>query len=462
MYKIFLKDLASKHEYDSLIQNFLEPDRYEINPEYDKNIMYTFGDDEIFLKGDSKNQIKQDIYSKLSKLTGIFPEWGIHTGVRPVKLTGELFEKFNFNEDSVRNELSRFYMISDEKVDLLCRIFHLQKEVLKESEKHRVSLYLGIPFCPTRCLYCSFTSNQVEEEKIHQYLGALHNEIKYTGTKMKEYGIKPESVYIGGGTPTSLSAKALDKLLNLIVNTYDLSEVKEFTVEAGRPDTINIDKLKIMDEYGVSRISINPQTMKDETLKLIGRSHSVAEVYRAFEMTKKFNFLSVNADIIAGLPEESVFDFENTLRKMIEILQPNNITVHTLAIKRASKLIDIDSNFHYKQAKVVKEMLDIGKGMLSSAGYRPYYLYRQKHMAGGLENVGYAQKGTEGIYNIRIMDEHQSIIALGAGGISKAYYPEENRLERIPNVSNYEIYIDRLQEMLDRKEKGLFRRECYE
>lgn len=464
MYKIWLESASDKYEYESLIQGFLKPEDYELFLSDRKNIMsikYGGTQDFIHIRGENKNQIKQEIYKKLSKLTGIEPDWGIHTGVRPVKMTGELFRKYDFDRDKVIDRLRNFYMISSQKTDLLCEIFDLQEQVLGKTAKNNVSLYVGIPFCPTRCLYCSFTSNQASDEKIQQYLRALEEEIRYTGVKMKEYGLKPESIYVGGGTPTSLSAFQMEALLELILDTYDLSDLREFTVEGGRPDTITIEKLEAIRAAGVNRISINPQTMKDKTLETIGRSHNTKQVYEAFEMAHKVGIPSINADVIAGLPEEDVADFDNTLTQLVDVLRADNITVHTLAIKRASRLIDIDSNFHYKQAEVVRKMLELGKEKLHESGYRPYYLYRQKHMAGGLENVGYARLGTEGVYNIRIMDEHQSIVALGAGGISKAYYPAEDRLERVPNVSNYEIYISRLQEMLARKEEKLFRSECY-
>lgn len=272
---------------------------------------------------------------------------------------------------------------------------------------------------------------------------------------MKETGIVPESVYIGGGTPTTFTAAQLEILLDTIRKSFDFSKVREFTVEAGRPDTITEEKLAVLKKYGVGRISINPQSMKQHTLDLIGRSHRTEDILEAFEIAKKFDFDSINADIIAGLPEETPEDFRKTL-EVVSGLEADNITVHSLAVKRASKLIDIDPEFHFKQADNVKQMVSEAQRFLTEKGYRPYYLYRQKHMAGACENVGYCMPGKEGIYNIRIMDEHQIILALGAGGVSKMYYPKENRLERVPNVTNYTQYIDRLDEMLERKEKNIF------
>lgn len=280
-------------------------------------------------------------------------------------------------------------------------------------------------------------------------------EIEYCGQAMKDGNIFAESVYIGGGTPTTLTAEQLDLLLKKIEKCFDLSKTAEFTVEAGRPDTITKEKLDVLSAHKIQRISINPQTMKDETLKIIGRDHDSQQIRDAFKMAVAgYDFL-VNADVIAGLPGEKPEDFERTLSELIE-LGPANITVHTLAVKKASRLIEADETYHYRQADVVEEMLAISKDMLRKSGYRPYYLYRQKHMAGALENIGYCKDDTPCVYNIRIMDESQSILALGAGGISKKYYPHENRLERVPNVSNYQIYIERIDEMIDRKRKNFF------
>lgn len=461
MYKIVLNGITNKYEYDELIKVFLRPEEYCLfcssdNQDVEDEDQACQFDCLLEFNETEKNKLKQDIYKKLSKLTGNAPEWGIHTGVRPVKLVGELFNKLG-SMDLVIDKLKSFYLFNDEKISLICNTYYNQQEILDTPKPSEIGLYIGIPFCPTRCLYCSFTSNQSGPEKIEQYLEALQKEIRHTGKRMSEIGMCPESVYIGGGTPTTLNAEQLDLLLKEINNSYDLSKSKEFTVEAGRPDTITLEKLQVLKENGVERISINPQTMKNKTLELIGRSHSCEEILKAFEMARSVGIAIINTDIIAGLPEETLEDFEKTIDTMIG-LGAENITVHTLAVKRASRLIDVDSDFHYKQARIVKDMLALSKDKLYKNDYKPYYLYRQKHMAGSLENVGYAKSGCEGIYNIRIMEEHQTILALGAGGISKAYYPDENRLERVPNVSNFEIYISRLNEMLQRKDDKLFRR----
>ena len=294
------------------------------------------------------------------------------------------------------------------------------------------------------------------DAEIARYLEALKQEIAYVGRRMQETGLWAESIYIGGGTPTTLTAEQLDALLGTVEAAIDLSKLKEFTVEAGRPETITYEKLEVLQQHHIARISINPQSMHAKTLELIGREHRPDDIVKAFQRADWVGIPIVNADVITGLPEESPADFAETMEALLA-LDPENITVHTLAVKRASRLVEVDKDFHYKQGETVKEMLAVAQQKLKAAGFRPYYLYRQKHMAGAFENTGYCKGDTPCIYNIRIMEEKQTILALGAGGISKVYYPDENRLERVPNVSNYEIYISRLEEMLDRKEQNIFK-----
>ncbi|MEG0829007.1 MAG: coproporphyrinogen dehydrogenase HemZ [Anaerovoracaceae bacterium] len=404
----------------------------------------------------NKNDLKREIYQTLAEKTGRYPKWGILTGIRPVKLTGELIRQMG-SEALVCKRLSDYYLVHEEKIKLLIDIYHEQQKSLGTAPENSVGVYIGIPFCPTRCLYCSFTSNQVEAKEISRYLEALHKEINFVGKKMKANGLYPESIYIGGGTPTTLTRDEMSILLDWIIEDFDLSRIREITVEAGRPDTITLEKLQTLREHGVERISINPQSMKEETLKIIGRSHTAAEIEEAFLKAKKVKMPIVNGDLIAGLPGESLEDFRESLTRLID-LEAENITIHNLAVKRSSRLKDIDQNFNYKQADLVEAMIDESREILIRAGYRPYYLYKQKHTSGSTENIGYCKGNTLNIYNIRIMEERQTIVALGAGGITKVYFPLENRLERVPNVSNYEIYIERINEMLQRKQKDLFRR----
>lgn len=459
LYNIKIYNVTDKYEYNELIKIFLKPDEFTVygdDEDIESHNDATLIEINIDNVGD-KNLIKREIYSKLSEITGQRPAWGILTGVRPVKMTGELVEKHG-DIAEVEKLLKDFYFLNDEKIQLLINTYKYQQEILGKAHEKSVGVYIGIPFCPTRCLYCSFTSNQKGPDEIERYLESLLKEIEYAGNAMKAQGIYAESIYIGGGTPTTLSAEQLDILITTVKKHFDLDKCIEFTVEAGRPDTITAEKLEVISGHGIGRISINPQTMKDETLKLIGRAHTVSDIRKGFEISSSVGNFIINADLIAGLPGETAADFENTLKEVIS-LNPANITVHTLAVKRASKLIEADENYHYKQAKIVEEMLVIARDLLKEEGYKPYYLYRQKHMAGAMENVGYCKGDTPCIYNIRIMEEKQSILALGAGGISKKFYPAENRLERVPNVSNYEIYIERLDEMIERKQKNFFEEE---
>ena len=463
MYNIVLNNVTKRYEYEELIRIFLPEDEFEVYAlEQHRQGEYITPQElaeqtgnlpdrlEFTLEGDTKtdkNKLKAQIYDRLSELTGQRPPWGTLTGVRPVKLAGMLTDPYReFTED---------YRVSSDKAKELVDIYNYQQEKLGKPSENSAGIYVGIPFCPTRCLYCSFTSNQAGREAIDAYLEALMLEIEAAGGGMAESGIIPESIYIGGGTPTTLDEYQLDRLLSHIEKNINLESIKEFTVEAGRPDTITEAKIQALSEHNIDRISINPQTMKEETLHIIGRNHTNRQIYDAFSLARKYGLPVINCDLIAGLPEETPEDFKDTVNKVAE-LGAENITVHTLAVKRASKLKDIDRDFHFRQAETVSQMLAAGREILDDKGYRPYYLYRQKHMAGSLENTGYCKDDTFSVYNIRIMEEAQSIIAMGAGGISKVYYPAENRLERVPNVSNYEIYISRIDEMIERKNRQIF------
>lgn len=468
MYKIYLPEGKNKYEFEELIKVFLKPGEFEIeNISADIDRIQS-SEKTIYIpdfslssenqgkkEKDYKNEVKRFLYNELKKYTAKSPDWGILTGVRPVKLAHELLDREKC-ENSVKKILIQDYYLTAEKADLLLKILKCQKKILGTSDKDAIGFYIGIPFCPSRCVYCSFPSNQAKEENISRYLLALHREIDFVAENMNEKGWYPESLYIGGGTPTILSSEQLDSLLIHTTNAFDLSHLKEFTVEAGRPDTITIEKLKVLRRHGVDRISINPQSMIASTLERIGRAHRPEDIIEAYWMTKEAGIPVINMDLIAGLPGEEVDDFVFSLESLLKLM-PENITVHTLALKRASRLKELDSEFTYKHGETVRTMLKKSNEMLYYAGYHPYYLYRQKQMTGNLENIGFAHGNTEGIYNIRIMEESQTIIALGAGGISKVYYPSENRLERVPNVSNFEIYIERLEEMLQRKSDNLFK-----
>jgi len=456
LYKFYFNRVKQVYELTEMVRMFLPPSSFSVleeDPWEDKS--GAVGDiliripDTITTRDDGKRYI----YDCLKDYTGRSLEWGTLTGVRPVKLAGELLAEGN-NAAQAIDILTKQYYLSREKAELLLSIRNTQLRYLTEKDD-AISVYIGIPFCPTRCIYCSFPSNQVSYEKIPPYLDALEREIRFAGEAVEKHGMYPESVYVGGGTPTTLTDDDLDKLLKAVQKHFDLNRIQEFTVEAGRPDTITESKLIVLKENGVDRISINPQSMKQETLEAIGRCHRPEDVISAFTTAHNIGFEVINADLIAGLPGEDPEDFRNSLDQIIA-LSPQNITVHTLAVKRASRLKEMDEDYSYHHGETVRNMLDLGQEILHGNGYKPYYLYRQKQMAGNLENVGYSLPGKEGIYNIRIMEENQTILALGAGGISKVWYPDKNRLERVPNVSNYEIYIERIEEMIQRKKDGIF------
>ena len=458
MYKIWFNRGENPYELREMVRMFLPASAYEILEEDPWEHGSASGAGDLLIRMpeeiQDKNAGKRWLYDELSRYTGKKPDWGILTGVRPVKLTGDLIRKMG-SKDAAYSCLTGEYRLDPDKAGLLLSTWDVQREMKFDFDEKAVALYIGIPFCPSKCIYCSFPSYQIPTEDMEPYLKALRLEIAYVSRKMKEKGLRIESLYIGGGTPTSLTEEALEELLSFVESSFDLSTVREYTVEAGRPDTITSGKLESIKAHGAQRISINPQSMKQETLEKIGRKHGPQQIRDAFQMAEKYGFSAINMDLIAGLPDEEPADFEMSLREVLA-MRPENITIHTLALKRASRLKMVEEDYNYHQGQKVGEMLETAAALLKAAGYRPYYLYRQKQMTGNFENVGYALPGCESIYNVRIMEEDQTIIALGAGGISKRFWPEENRLERIANVSNYEIYIQRVDEMIQRKEKGLF------
>ena len=457
MYRIGVRNAENTHEYEELVKIFLRPEDYEVGAVGDgasvsePAAVSENSFDFVTSADPDKNVKKQEIYSALQQLTGESPEWGIITGIRPVKLFGDLVREAGAITGAEK-KFREYYFVSEEKTDLTRRIYELQQERFGEADERSMGVYAGIPFCPTRCLYCSFASNPITGSDIEGYLDALIREVDECASMAGKAGMHAESIYLGGGTPTSLEAEQIDRLLSHIEKGFMGPLTKEATIEAGRPDTITEAKLKAALAHGFGRISINPQSMKQETLTRIGRDHTPDDIRRAFEMTRASGDWIVNADIIAGLPGEDEEDIVRTLEEIIG-LGAENITVHSLAVKRTSRLKEKDPEYHYKRGKAVKAMLDAAKEILEKSGYRPYYLYRQKHMSGALENVGYALAGTESLYNVRIMDEHQSILAMGAGGIGKDYDPAARQLSRVPNVKDYKVYIDRIEEMIRRKEK---------
>ena len=396
-----------------------------------------------------KKKLKKLMFEVISELYDQALPWGILTGIRPTKVLFQLMKRHE-NAQKVRKILMDEYKISPVKIDLMFEIFKHEKKILEENQLGQVNLYLGIPFCPTKCLYCSFTSYPLidNRDKVSMYLKALMKELDQTANKLLS-NQTVRTIYIGGGTPTTLTAEELDKLLESLVEKIDFNYVEEFTVEAGRPDTITKEKLQVLKRYGVDRISINPQTMNQKTLDLIGRSHRVHDIEYAYELAKTFDF-TINMDLILGLPGENVSDVEHTMYS-IRQMNPDNITVHTMAIKRGSKLKENQNHISLTTSEIIEQMLNVSYEAIRSMGLLPYYMYRQKNMLGNFENVGYAKPTKNCIYNVEIIEEQQSIIALGAGAVSKVVYPKQKGLKRIENVKNINDYINRIDEMIDRK-----------
>ena len=393
------------------------------------------------------------IVDVLSRVTGKLLPYGSLTGIRPVKLAMQCIED-GLDKPGAIKQLVKITSMNEEKASLLYDIAVAERPLISIDPKS-VHLYIGIPFCKTRCLYCSFTSYPVERNisLIPAFLDALEKEIIFVKKIVDENKLKIKSVYIGGGTPTALDDSNLNRVLQLVNESFDINSV-EFTVEAGRPDTITYEKLNTMKINNVTRISINPQTMNASTLKAIGRNHTPEEVVEKFKMARDMGFDNINMDIIAGLPNEDENMFRHTL-EWIERMAPESFTVHTMAIKRASILHEnIEScNHHYNLTpdKTVEAMIKDARQAAVNMGMRPYYLYRQKNILANLENTGYAKAGRECVYNIHTMEEVQSIIAMGPGSISKFVSPDGKKIKRTCNVKEIAQYIGRIDEMIERK-----------
>lgn len=425
----------------------IHEDLEETIPSYIKVI-----DNELDYKAKYKNFLKRLIYRLLSDVLDMKLPWGTLTGIRPSKIALEMLEQGR-EDDYIKKYMSETYLTSEDKIELALGIAHREKEILDEIDyKNGYSLYVGIPFCPTRCSYCSFTSYPLDkfENMVEDYINALIKEMEYASTMIKNKVLT--TVYIGGGTPTTLSASQLERVIGKIQELWDFSTVKEFTVEAGRPDSITKEKLEVLKKCRVTRISINPQTMRQRTLDLIGRKHSIDSVVEAYNMARDVGHNNINMDLILGLPGETLDDVRYTLNR-IEELNPDNLTVHTLAIKRAAYLNIYKDRYEDLLPEHVTDMVEETFRYAREHNYIPYYMYRQKNMTDNLENIGYARYGLEGIYNILMMEERQNILALGAGAVCKFVDYENNRIERLDNVKSLNDYITRIDDMIEKKMK---------
>lgn len=399
-----------------------------------------------------KKELKKQIYRVMHELTKAELPWGALTGIRPTKLIVTMIEAApDVTDEEITSFLKENYYVTDEKAALGIQIARREIKLLEKIDyEEGYSLYIGIPFCPTTCLYCSFTSYPIGAyaKKADDYVTALLKEISYASARFADR--KLNSIYIGGGTPTTLEPEQLDRLLHAVRDSFDFSHNQEFTVEAGRPDSITPEKLAVLLKHGVTRISINPQTMNQKTLDLIGRYHTVEQVKETFQMARSMGFDNINMDFIVGLPGETMEDIRFSMEE-VQKLNPDSLTIHSLAIKRAARLNIMKEQYKDFTIENNEQIMELCAAAAENMGMTPYYMYRQKNIAGNMENVGYARTGRAGIYNILIMEEKQTIVALGAGSVTKRIYPD-GRIERCANVKDVGQYIDRIDEMIERKE----------
>lgn len=454
-----LTRLFFPNEKITVIRDFSEPQPPCIYTEVSDKITISvnigsFNKSETAVKRltDDDNELvsAQLLYKLLCDFTGLTQPWGILTGVRPVKLLRRLAEESS--EEQAVKKFEKDFFVSNEKIALSRETEHNERKILELSKPESFSLYVGIPFCPSRCSYCSFVMASIEraEKLIEPYTKLLCEEIKRTAEIANKLGLRLETVYFGGGTPTTLSAEQLDTVLGTVNKSFDMSTCREFTVEAGRPDTIDIAKLVALKENKVDRISINPQTVNDEVLKTIGRKHTAQQFFDAFELARKCGFDNINTDLIAGLPTDTPESFKNSLDSIVR-LNAECITVHTLCMKRASRLTTEGVTLDLQQSRDAREMLAYTQNILGQNEYIPYYMYRQSRMVGNLENVGWSKKGFESLYNVYVMDETHTILACGSGGVTKLKRNNPDYLERIFNFKYPYEYIDRFDELIQRK-----------
>lgn len=396
----------------------------------------------------TKNELKGLLYRLLREYTGQELPWGNLTGIRPTKIAMSLLKQ-GWKNAQIAGYMRDTYYTSAPKTALAVMIANRERHILRDiNYENGYSLYVGIPFCPSICLYCSFSSSplQLWKDRVDEYLDALCHEIDEVSGTFADRELN--TVYIGGGTPTTLEPYQLERLLSKLEERFDYSHLQEFTVEAGRPDSITREKLQVLRGHRISRISINPQTMNQRTLDIIGRRHTVEETVQAFHLAREMGFDNINMDLIVGLPGEGIAEVGHTMEE-IGKLSPDSVTVHSLALKRATRLHLFKDEYQEISFQNSSEIMDLTARCCEQAGLAPYYLYRQKNMAGNFENVGYAREGKAGIYNILIMEEVQSILALGAGASTKLV--RGDRIERIENVKDIKNYIERIDEMIERK-----------
>ena len=410
---------------------------------------------------DEEYELLSLAYPLLKEVCGYAPEWGMLTGVRPSKLMLNKIDEAGeaYAVDYFRNK----FFASEEKTNLALSVARAERDIIKNSPEDSFSLYVSIPFCPTRCSYCSFVSHAIGTESakklVPQYVDKLCEEIELTARLVKEQGLRLTTVYWGGGTPTSLEAEQLDRVLSAIEEKFDLSECFEYTVEAGRPDTVTEEKLRVLKKHKVGRISINPQTFSDSVLEAIGRRHSASLTEEKYRLAREIGFESINMDLIAGLPTDTYENFCNSVDKAIA-LGADNVTVHTLALKKSSTIVT-ENEKDSVSGDDIERMLRYASGALTDAGYHPYYMYRQSKALGNFENVGWCKSGKECAYNILMMEEYQHIISVGASAVTKLLSPQITKIERIFNYKYPFEYISRFDALMEKKGRiASFFEEC--
>lgn len=424
--------------------------------EYQKEIQATDSEKEFFKQ--IKNAVSHVYLTVLQDYTGITQKWGILTGVRPTKLLHKKVQE-GIPLTAAHQQLKGDYLITDEKIELMQQIVERQLTVVPDlyNLQKEVSIYIGIPFCPTKCAYCTFPAYAINgrQGSVDSFLGGLHYEMKKIGSWLKEKGIKITTVYYGGGTPTSITAEEMDMLYEEMYTSFpDVDKIREITVEAGRPDTITPEKLEVLNKWKIDRISINPQSYTQETLKAIGRHHTVTETIEKYHLAREMGMNNINMDLIIGLPGEGIPEFTHSLAET-EKLMPESLTVHTLSFKRASEMTKNKEKYKVADRSEVENMMELAENWTSSHGYVPYYLYRQKNILGNLENVGYSLPGQESIYNIMIMEEVQTIIGLGCGASSKFVDPLSGKITHFANPKDPKSYNDGFEAYTEQKIKIL-------
>lgn len=467
--KVNLNDLKFRYEVYQLFNvyfpmhniKFLDSDNSDYIFYIDDKIMkfnHKEYSKEESLGEDIKNSLRRFLFLCLKDITNDIYPWGILIGIRPSKIALKLLKEGN-TEEKVIEIFKEKYLANEDKARLCIDVAKAEERIVNK-DKNNIAVYIGMAFCPTKCMYCSFTSNPISAHKkmVMPYVEALMKEIREISKYVKEKNLNVESVYFGGGTPTSVSDGEFMMVMDEIYNDFIKDcNVKEFTVECGRPDTLNRNKLQTMKDCNVTRISINPQTMNDETLKLIGRTHSSEDIKEKFKMARELGFEDINMDIIIGLPGEGHKEILKTKEELMK-LKPDSITVHGLALKRGSIMYEnfiLKKGIQMTSQEEIMKMYEESRNLAQDLGIFPYYMYRQKNMVGNMENLGYAKEGKECIYNIQMIEERQTIIALGAAAVSKVVFLEEDRLERFPNLKDLHEYVTRIDEMIEGKKKLL-------